>query len=310
MATAAQKKAAAKRKAEANLKASYGFAAMLAKKVPEIGNLMKKAVAQKWTSQRFQMEVAGTRWWKGTAAQTRQWITQQVSDPASANRNKIVGGRKISTIAGAMGLGSAMTGAIAQDIWLDTQLAGYDEQQIRAEIYNRLTGKVSIDQAGGEFGNLINQAKEMAANYGYAPGDLAAQVKAAAGVGLSFGDESQQGLSGWETKLKNYAKAKYAAFADRIDQGETVKDIAQPFVDRYAEILEVNPMDVGLNDKLMQKWLQGTPAQGGQPPAAIPVWQAEEDLRKDPRWGYTNNAMQQTADVATTIGKAFGMIGN
>lgn len=311
MPTAAQKRAAAakRKKNEANLKASYGFVAMLAKKVPELGNLLKKAVSQKWTSQRFQMEVANSKWWKGTAAQTRQWITQQVSDPASANRNRIVGGRKVAALAGALGLSGGITDAIAQDIWLDTQLAGYDEQQVRAEIFNRLSGKVPLDQAGGAFGAEINQAREMAANYGYTPADLEKQIRAAAGGGLKFGDASESGLSLWETKLKNYAKSKYAAFADRIDAGETVMDIAQPYMDRYAEILEVNPTDVGLNDPLLQKALQGT-HEAGKPPAGKPVWQFEEDLRKDPRWGYTNNAMQQTADVATTIGKAFGMIGS
>jgi hypothetical protein len=308
MATAAQKKAAAA-KAAANLKASYGFVATLASKVPEIGNLMKRAIREKWTSQRFQMAVADTHWWKSTPAQTRQWITQQASDPASANRNKIVGGRKVATIAGAMGLAGGITDAIAQDIWLDTQLAGYDDQQVRAEIYNRLSGKVPIDQAGGEFGTLINQAREMAASYGYTPADLDKQVKDAAGMGLHYGDQGQDGLSLWETKLKNYAKSKYAAFADRIDQGETVKDIAQPYMDRYAELLEVNPQDVNLNDNLVQKWLQGT-TEAGKPPAAVPVWQAEQDLRKDPRWGYTNNAKQAAAETATTIGKAFGMIGS
>jgi hypothetical protein len=180
---------------------------------------------------------------------------------------------------------------------------------MRAIIYDRLTGRVPIDQAGGQFGSLINQAREMASSYGYAPTDLDAQVKAAAGVGLHYGDESQAGLSAWETKLKNYAAAKYAPFADRIKAGETVRDIAQPYIDMYGQILEVNPQDVGLDDKLLNRWLQGT-AEAGKPPASVPVYQAEQELRKDPRWGYTNNAKQQTAEVATTIGKAFGMIGS
>lgn len=309
MAQTAAQKAAAKRKADANLKASYGFVAALAAKVPEIRVLMQRAVREKWTSQRFQMAVAGTKWWKRTPAQTRQWITQQASDPASANRNLITGANKVALIAGTLGLSKGMTNAIARDIWLDGQLAGYDEQQMRGLIFDRLTGRVASGDIGGEFGSLINQAKEMAGAYDYRPADLDRQARDAAGFGLHYGDESQAGLSAWETKLKNYAKAKYGAFADRIDAGETVRDIAQPYIDVYGQILEVNPQDVGLDDKLLQKALQGV-TEAGKPPAAQPVWQFEQELRKDPRWAKTNNANQAAASVLTKIGETFGMIGS
>lgn len=303
--TAAQKKKAAT--AAANLKASYGFVSMLASAVPEIGRLMKQAVKEKWTSERFQMAVANTKWWKKTPAATRQWVTQKVSDPASAAAALASGGSSVMHIAGGLGLG-AVSQQRAQQIWLYGQLHGYDEASMRGLIFRNISSGVSDAEASGEFGSLLNQAGEMAANYGYAPKDLAAQVRAAASSGLTYGDTGQDALAGFETKLKNYAKAKYGAFADRIDAGETVRDIAQPYIDTYAQVLEVNPQDVGISDNLVQKWLQGK-AEAGKPPAAVPVWQAEQDLRKDPRWGYTNNAKQSAAEVATTIGKAFGMVG-
>lgn len=304
--TAAQKKKAAAT-AQANLKASYGFVALLAQAVPEIGRLMKTAVSQKWTSERFQMAVAGTHWWKTTPAATRQWVTQKVSDPASASQALSAGGANVQAVAGGLGFGN-MSPQRSQQVWLYGQLHGYDEQAMRGLIFRNMSSGVSDADASGEFGSLMNQAREMAASYGYNPANLSAQVRAAAGSGLNFGDTGQDGLAAWQTKLKNYAKSKYVAFADRIDRGETMTDIAQPYMDTYAQVLEVNPMDVGLDDKLVQRWLQGT-TEAGKPPAAVPVWQAEQDLRKDPRWGYTKNAKQQTAEVATTIGKAFGMIG-
>ena len=304
MPTPAQKKAAA----AANLKASYGFVAMLAQKVPEIGRLMQRAVKEKWTSERFQMAVANTRWWKKTPAANRQWLTQQVADPASAQRALEVGGNQIAMLAGEFGLSQGLSSQQARSLWLDAQLLGFDEQQIRSYVFTQLQGKAGANP-GGTYGQLINQAREMAYLYGFAPSDLDAQVRNAAGAGLRFGSEGQQALSSWETKLKNYAKSKYAPFADRIEQGETVRDIAQPYVDTYSQILEVNPQDVGLDDKLIQKWLQGR-SEAGKPPAAVPVWQAEQDLRKDARWGFTNNAKQAAAETATQIGRMFGMIGN
>lgn len=282
---------------------------MLAKAVPEIGKLMGQAVKGKWTSERFQMAVANTAWWKKTPAPTRQWITQKYADPASATQAMQAGGTNVAGVAG--GLGLPLTAGKAQEIWLYGQLHGYDEQAMRGLIFRNLQNRNALpgdDQASGEYGSLLGQARELAAAYGYAPRDLANQVRAAAGSGLQFGDVGQDALAGFQQKVKNYAKSKYAAFADRIDQGETVMDIAQPYMDVYAQTLELNPQDVSLDDKYLQRWLQGT-SQAGKPPASVPVWQAQQELRKDERWGYTTNAKQAAAEVATTIGKAFGMVG-
>lgn len=293
----------------ADIKAQYGFVAMLAKAVPEIGKLMGQAVKGKWTSERFQMAVANTAWWKKTPAPTRQWITQKYADPASATAAMQAGGTNVAGVAG--GLGLPLTSGKAQEIWLYGQLHGYDEQAMRGLIFRNLQNRNALpgdDQASGEYGSLLGQARELAAAYGYAPKDLANQVRMAAGSGLQFGDVGQDALAGFQQKVKNYAKSKYAAFADRIDQGETVMDIAQPYIDTYAQTLELNPQDVSLDDKYLQRWLQGT-SQAGKPPASVPVWQAQQELRKDERWGYTQNARQSAAEVATTIGKAFGMVG-
>ena len=293
----------------ADIKAQYGFVTALSRAIPEIGSLIKKAVAQKWTAERMQMEVANTRWWKTTAAPTRQWLTQKIADPASATQALQAGGSNVSAVAG--GLGLPLTSGKAQEIWLYGQLHGYDEQAMRGLIFRNLQNRGALpgdDAASGEYGTLLSQAREMAAAYGYNPKDLANQVRAAAGSGLQFGDVGQDALAGWQTKLKNYAKSKYAAFADRIEQGETVMDIAQPYLDAYAQTLEVNPQDISLDDRYMQKALQGT-SQAGKPPAAQAVWQFQQELRKDERWGYTQNARQAAAETATVIGRAFGMIG-
>lgn len=295
----------------ADIKAQYGFVAMLASAVPEIGRLMQRAVKEKWTAERFQMAVAATSWWKKTPAPTRQWVTQKIADPASATQALQAGGANLMQVAG--GLGLPVSQAQAQEMWLYGQLHGYDEQAMRGLVYRQLErgrfgGLPGDDEASGEYGVLLAQAREMAAAYGYSPRDLDAQVRAAAGSGLQFGDPGQDQLSGWQQKLRNYAKSKYAAFADRIDQGETVMDIAQPYMDVYAQTLEVNPQDISLDDQYVQKALQGT-TQAGKPPAAQAVWQFQQELRKDERWGYTQNARQAAAEVATTIGKTFGMIG-
>lgn len=293
-----------------DIKAQYGFVAMLAQSVPEIGALMQRAVTEKWTAERFQMAVANTGWWKSTPAQTRQWVTQQAADPASASRSMTTGGDEINVIATRLGF-QGIPQATLQQIWLDGQLAGYDDSMMQQWTWNalwnygRASGQVPT---GGEFGARVQQARELAGSYGYMPENLDSQIQAAMGMALTSGQTGDGGMADWMNKLKSYAKSKFAPFADRIDKGETVYDIAQPYLDMYAQTLEVNAHDVGLDDKDVQRWLQGK-SEAGKPPAATAVWQAQQELRKDARWGFTNNARQSAAETATVIGKAFGMIG-
>jgi hypothetical protein len=293
-----------------DIKAQYGFVAMLAQAVPEIGKLMQQAVSQKWTAERFQMAVAATSWWKRTPAPTRQWITQNVADPASAARTMKTGGDEVSVMASKFGY-SGIPQSTYERIWLEGQLAGYDDAMMQQWTWNalykygRANGQVPT---GGEFGARLQQGRELAMAYGYTPEDLDGQVAAAMGTAMSAGQTGDAGMADWMNKLKNYAKSKYAPFADRLDAGETVRDIAQPYIDMYSQTLEVNPQDVGLDDKYIQRWLQGK-SEAGKPPASTAVWQAQEDLRKDTRWGFTQNARQSAAEAATVIGKSFGMIG-
>jgi hypothetical protein len=146
----------------------------------------------------------------------------------------------------------------------------------------------------------------MAEAYGYRAHD--SEIYGVVSTALSGGQDRETGLAEWKNRLQKYAQAKYSAFADRIASGETVLDIAKPYMDVYAQTLEINPNTVKLDDPLLQRALQGTPHEAGKPPVAQAVWQFQEHLRQDPRWGYTNNAMQAAAKAATHIGKAFGMI--
>lgn len=289
-----------------DIRAQYGFVAMLAQAVPEIGALMQRAVTEKWTAERFQMSVAATGWWKSTPAPVRQWVTQNVADPASATRAMQTGADQIRMFAGRLGF-EGVSQAQLERIWLDGQLVGGDDAWLQQHTWNSLS-KTGLTPTGGEYGARVQQAREMAGSYGYMPGDLDFQIRNAVGSSLGASQTGDAGMAAWVDKMKSYAKSKYSAFADRIDRGETVADIAQPYIEMYANTLELNQHDVGLDDKYVQQWLQGR-SEAGKPPAAAAVWQAQQELRKDPRWGYTQNARQSAAETATVIGKAFGMIG-
>lgn len=291
-----------------DVKAQYGFVAMLAAAIPEIGQLMQQAVNEKWTANRFQMGIANTNWWKTTPPLTREWVTRQYADPAGAARELQTGGDQVKLMAGKYGF-DLNDPARAGQLWLNGKLAGYDDRMLELYVFNDLqTFRPGTPQSGGELGLRMLAAKRIAGDYGYSSPDLDQRVIDDMARSISMGQDQSQGLAAWQSKMMNQAAAKYAPFADRINAGESVRDIAQPYVDTIAQTLELNPNDVGLDDTYLQRWLQGK-SQAGQAPAATALWQAKQELRQDPRWQYTHNAWESVADVANTVGRAFGMQG-
>ena len=141
----------------------------------------------------------------------------------------------------------------------------------------------------------------MAVLYGY----NASEGEVRQAVQWTMAGGTQGTLSAWESMLKNYAMQKYSPFADRIKAGETVNDIAKPYIDAYKEVME---QDTTMSDAAIQKALQGDVADSKVGPQAKPVWQFQQELRQDPRWGYTQNARESVAKTLTTLGTMFGKV--
>jgi len=285
-----------------DVQASYGFVALIAKQIPEIGTLMEQAVRENWTPDRFSLALANTGWWKSTPDGQRQWLVKTIADPASAYTEAATGADQIRNLTAQLGV-PMPDAKTAQDWWLWTKVAGYDENGTRAYIARTALDSnfSAAEPGGGRLGQMVNDMWKLSQDYGYMPNGIVNEISDRAQWYLRTGGSID--TTGWQSQMREYAAAKYAPFADRIRGGETVRDIARPYLDSYSKVLELNAQDISLDDKLMQKALQGD----GQ--AALPVWQFEQELRKDDRYGYTNGARQEAASTVQAIGRAFGMVG-
>ena len=97
----------------------------------------------------------------------------------------------------------------------------------------------------------------------------------------------------------------YPAWSDRIMQGDDPADIAAPYKQRMARLLEIDEGDVDLNDELLQKAMQGVGADGK--PSVVPLYSFDQQIREDDRWQYTDNAMDVYANAGNSILKMFGL---
>jgi len=284
-----------------DVQAQYGFVTLLAKQIPEISGVLDQATRESWTSDRFSMAIANTNWWRTTPAATRQWVTQQISDPATATAAMNTGASKVEEYAVQLGADTPSLQR-AGEVWLAGKLFGLSDSEMLPHTARMLLGGDANPVRGGLSGQLMNKMYADAINYGYNAPDMGQEIADQSKYLLWAGSTSPDA---WHSKMINYAMTKYAPYADRIRGGETVRDIATPFLESRSKILE--EPTTSLHDPLIERALQGQLVDGKS--TAPSLYQFEQDLRKDPRWGYTQNARQATAQAAASIGKTFGMIG-
>jgi hypothetical protein len=105
--------------------------------------------------------------------------------------------------------------------------------------------------------------------------------------------------------IRNQAKAQYSQFSQQIDGGQTIQDLASPYIQQMGNILEVNPQTLSAFDPTIKAALSYKDPSTGQT-GSQPLWQFENSLRQDPRWLQTNNARDSMMSTAHGILQAFG----
>ena len=180
---------------------------------------------------------------------------------------------------------------------------GWDDTEITRQLSYLMNSKSATQggrSLGGQAGSVQQQVKKLYSDYGvkYTQQETAEWSKRILTGGYSV-EQLQANL------MKN-AKSRYAALGADIDQGRTVREIADPYVQQMATTLELPPGTIDLYDKKIQKALSGRDPKGQ--PFVTPLWAFEQDLKNDPRWDKTKNAVNSAYDQATRIGKDWGFI--
>jgi hypothetical protein len=282
--------------------ANYGFALAFMESSPELKKLFNQAVRGTWTADKFIAKLRDTKWFKHHSANVRNAIMQETSDPATYKANV---DQMVATVRDTWG---SMFGASGMS---DKQLRSWAETAHRmgwseAQLVDRMTQGLNYrkllksNALGGKAAEAKGQVDNLLANYGI---DLGDKWKAAQLEKIMEGDDSIQGVQG---RVRDLAMREYKAFADRIAAGETVSEIADPYVQKMASLLELNPHDVGLQDKMIQNALKQSTPDGK--PAAMDLATFQDFVRKDKRWQYTDNAKKQVADVTENLLRSFGVL--
>jgi hypothetical protein len=282
----------------AELAEQYGFVSGLLNSNPELRDLFKQAVSGTWSADKFQAKLRNTKWWKTHSKDEREYLILTKSDPATAKQQMNQARVKAAQLAKQVGLtGKQLSGANMASYAYLIVAKGYDDAQIRNLMGQKLvlTSSTHTGQAGEAWDELAGYAYSMGVKV--ADSWMSSRVKnIVSGVG------TQQDV---KNELMKLAKAQFPQWTAQIDGGQTVQDIAAPYMQSMSQILELPSGSVNLFDPTIKKALNYTNP-GSLQKEAKPLWQFENELRADPRWTKTKNAQDNLFQVGHQVLADFG----
>ncbi len=288
----------------------YGYLGTLAASVPDLGKLIQDALHGNWSNDEFSRNLQDSSWWKHNADSVKQNLILKATKPGEWTQKEGDLVTKTRLMAAQMGvyLGDGSKSNLYKIVHTAMSL-GWDETRIRQSIgehWQFVKGK----EATGTAGEITQKIRQQNASYGitYAPESVARATK-----NVLTGRSS---IESYKAAALQAAKGKYAAFADQLDQGLTMHDIAEPYRQSMSALLEIAPEKVDLYNTTIQKALtarlpsdpqSGTSASGGKAkPGAMPLWQFEQQVRADPRRDKTKGATNEVYDALSNIGQSWG----
>lgn len=284
--------------------AAYGWSRAMINSDPELKSIFTAAVKNNWAPAKFVARVQNTKWFTTHSASWRTSEALRLTDPASYREQKITMVAGVGDIAGEMG--ANVSGALRNQIAEQAIRMGWDEHQIRNAMAQYVSVVSSGDLSGqylGNAGDMQRALTSMAKRNAYTLNDssLNTWVKSVASGEASMEDYQQF--------IRRQTAATYSAFADEIMAGADLADVASPYTNAYAQLLEVPGEDVELlKDPTIQRALNYRDPKTGKVGAQT-IYEFQDNLRKDARWQYTDNAHQQALGLGSRVLQTMGLGG-
>jgi len=274
----------------------YGWASATIAAIPDIKALFDRAVAENWEPEKFQMEVRNTGWFKANGEAARSAIALKTTDPATWNTQVTNFTETIN--AKATQMGATLTPAEVMKLSESYFMFGWND----ANLTNAMSAYIKSTNGTmyGAAGAALTQYREFAADMGINVSDRTLEAYA---TQTASGDKTSDTVL---SLMRQTAVSTWPQFKDRILAGETVAQIADPYVQQMSKTLELNPEQVTLADRTIRGALSAKDKDGK--PTMRSVWEFEQDLRKDARWRKTQGAQDEAGAIINSLGTMFGKV--
>lgn len=278
--------------------AEYGWAYSFLKSIPSVNSLFEQMVSETWTKEKFQAELRNTDWWKQNSETVRQAQQEKATDPATYSAKIEAAKIQIQQLAAEMG--AVIPGGKLSKFAEQAIQTGLDEALLR----NLLGQYVTFTEKGtmtGQAGMLERQMKEYAYEQGVSLDKQTIKNQAQlVARGLATQDD-------FKNQIVAQASSAYPAYVEQLKGGQTMRQIAAPYIQQMADDLEIADTSISLTDPLIKRALNGLNKDGK--PMGMQLVDFQSTLRSDPRWRRTSKAQQATMNVGIQVLRDMGMIG-
>lgn len=278
--------------------ARYGAQAALAMSVPEILALLQKAVAEGWTADRFANEFVNTTWYQTHNAAWRKAAIAEASDPAEyqSSLSKLIESIKRQSVQ----LGITVDEAEAKNL-AEGLLREYWGSGVPSDVLDQRI--MALADVSKIYGGKTMSYKDTLTGYAASMGvkfDPTYFEDAAKSIAAGTSTIEQ-----WNAAIKEAAKSRFPMFANQIDAGLSVDQIASPYKQTISSVLELPYTSISLDDPLLSQAF-GSVGKDGVP-SAMGLWDFEKLLKNDPRWTKTKNARSSLDSVGRQVLQDFGL---
>lgn len=285
------------RKSKDELAETYGYSTAFLNSIPELKRLLAQATTEQWDSDLFTAHVKNSKWWKTTADAQRKASAMAKQDPATYKAQLAANRAAVDQLATKMG--AIMSSGTKDKLAKNILHLGWDDAQIQ-NFLGQYVDFNSKHVIGGMAGQAYQQLKTQAYDNGVSMSDQSLKNSAA---------YVARGVSTMEKEVANIrglAMGAYPAYADQIEAGQSMKDIAEPYVQAYAQTLEVPDTDVDMfNPKIRMALNQA--GQDGQP-NPMSLTDFTNMLRSTPDWRKTANAQGSVMGIGQQVLKDMGLV--
>ena len=263
---------------------------------PEVGPVLQNAARGGWTMQKLETEVRKTKWFQQTTQAQRQWDVLEGQDPATAERQVTQRLQEITRLASQ--LGAKIDADRAKGLARQSLRNGWQGQDLSNALGAELvkTGRIGNLRRG-----LIGQGIQSSAREYGVP--LSQPTVNAWVQKIADGRATQDD---YMTYVRNQARSMFPTLSDDLDRGLTVQDVADPYREVAARVLQINPSEVDFSASQWNRALNFAGQDGKRRVMTLDEW--ENVLRQDDQYGYMNTeeATEKAYQLARGIGRAFG----
>lgn len=267
---------------------------------PGVFQVLADTINHGWSAEKRDAALAQTPYYLSTDLAHRQWDNLQATDPATASQKAEQVKRTMDDLQHSLGITLDNTGGLSSpafSFFVNAVTEGWTPDEIKY----RMLASVNSTVDGGAVASSAANVKQMANDYGVPLSDNTTMSYARQ---MTAGSMDQKALQGY---LIEQAKSLFPALSTALDQGITVKQYVDPYIQLAQQNLGLNPSTVNLTD---QKWMnllnQVDPKTGQR--VSMSLDQALSTMRTDPSWGYdqTSQARQSATQLAQQLGQKFG----